>query len=168
MLRCGFLLWFPSAGLTVGKAFCSLSFSLSSLCPSLVWRYALFIEFSRRRFRRELLATTVSVLELPCYGPCVWLLQSQELCGAAMVSLECMPKELWTFNRCLFAFRSRLSSGLGPRGGTSAEPQREQPCQPVLTFLFGSFPYSCLLLLVNAKAWAKQRGRSFSYLGSDD
>lgn len=73
-LKCwdvAFLLWFPSAGLPVGKAFCSLSFSLSSLCPSLVWMYALFIEFSRRWFRRELLAMMVSVLEVLCYGLCV-------------------------------------------------------------------------------------------------
>lgn len=157
-LKCwdvAFLLWFPSAGLPVGKAFCSLSFSLSSLCPSLVWMYALFIEFSRRWFRRELLAMTVSVLEVLCYGPCVWLLQSQKLCGAATVSLECIPEKLWTFNYCLFVFRSRLSSGLGPRGGTSAEPQMEQPCQLC--------PHSCLalfLFLVSCLSWVLKPGQN--------
>lgn len=141
-LKCwdvAFLLWFPSAGLTVGSAFCSLSFSLSSLCPSLVWMHALFVEFSRRWFRRELLAMTVSALEVLCYGPCVWLFQSQELYGAATVSLECMPEKLWTFNHCLFAFRSRLSSGLGPRGGTSAEGAALPAYAHIPVWLFSFF-----------------------------
>lgn len=166
-----FLLWFPLAGLAVGKAFCALSCSLSCLYPSLVWMYALFIEFSRRWFRMELLTTAVSVLEMPCYGPCVWLLRSQELCGAATVSLEWMPisdAKLRTFNRQLFVFRSRPSVGPGLWGGTLTESQKEQPCQPMPTSPFGSFPFSCHLLLMSAKAWAKQRGRSLSYLGSDD
>lgn len=94
-----FLLWLPSAGLTVRKAFCALSRSVFSPCPSLVWTFALFIEFSRRWFRMELLATAVLVLEMPCYGLCVWLLRSQELCEAATVSLEWMSisdTKLWT------------------------------------------------------------------------
>lgn len=166
-----FLLWLPSAGLTVGKAFCALSFSVSSLCPSLVWTFVVFIEFSRRWFRTELLAMVVSVLETLCYSPCVWLLWSQELCGAATVSLEQMPvsdMKLWTFNCFLFVFRSRPSAGPGLWGGTLAELQREQPCQPLPALLFDFSLCSCLSLFLNAKAWVKQRGKSLSYLGSDD
>lgn len=75
-----------------------------------------------------------------------------------MVSLEWMlisDTELWTFNRQLFVFRSRPSLGLRLWGGTLAELQREQPCQPVPASLFSSFPCSCLLLLVSAKTWAE-------------
>lgn len=163
-LDVAFLLWLPWAELIVGKAFCTLSFSVSSPCPSLVWKFVLFMEFSRRWFRMELLAMAVSVLETPCYSPCVWVLRRQELCGAATVSLEWMPvsdMKLWAFNCCPFLFRSRPDSAPGLWGRTLAELQREQPCQPLPTSLFGSFPCSRLSLFLSAKVWVKQGKEPF-------
>lgn len=144
-----FLLWFPSAGLTVGKAFCALSFGLSSPGPSLVWAFALFKEFSRRWFRMELLAMVVLALGMLCCGPCVWLLWSHaELPGFPWSGY---PSLTWSRGlltvSCLY-LRVGLAQGWGCGKGL-AELQKEQPYQPMPTSLFGSSPCSWLLFLMS-------------------